>query len=92
MLSDFLMMNGYGAFVWSAYGIMFIGIMGLVLSLLWRQRMLLKEMARLQAKLDEPELAPLSPDSNPSPNSYPIHENGNRANQDKQSPAQPHNR
>jgi heme exporter protein D len=48
-VSAFLAMDGYGAFVWPAYGLTLLGVGGLVLWTLQARRAAAARLARLQA-------------------------------------------
>lgn len=47
-LADFLAMNGHGPFVWVAYGVTLVTMLGLLLQPLLKRRQLRREFSRQQ--------------------------------------------
>lgn len=55
-MSDFLAMGGYAAYVWTAYGIVFVLLLVNALEPVYRHRHLLRTLARLHRR--HPDSAP----------------------------------
>lgn len=50
-MTDFLQMGGYAAFVWSAYGLALVVLLGNVIAPLRQRRKLLREIARAATRM-----------------------------------------